>query len=70
MVWIHCDWSTGHFLDHPFMSGHVDSLKRVEIWDAKRSTLMRCYRLIFRYVAEADVIEGSFYIHSEDEHEA
>ena len=34
MVWIHCDSFTGHFLDHPYMAGCVDSLKRVEILEA------------------------------------
>ena len=47
MVWIHCDWFTGRFLDHPHMSGRVDSLKRVEILDVKRSTQMRCSRVIW-----------------------
>lgn len=65
MVWIHCDWSSGPFLDQPYMSGRVDSLKRVEILDAKRSTQMRCSRVIYQFVAEADVTEGSYYVQSE-----
>ena len=69
MVWIHCDWFTSPFLDHPHMAGRVDSLKRVEILDAHRSTQMRCARVIYRFVAEADVREGSFYVHSEIENE-
>ncbi|MGH7975971.1 MAG: hypothetical protein ACREDS_05950 [Limisphaerales bacterium] len=69
MVWIHCDWFGNHFLDHPFMSGHVDGLKRVEILDAKKLTVMRCARLIYRFVAEADVKEGFFYVHSKLEDE-
>lgn len=67
MVWIHCDWSTRRFLDHPHMSGRVDSLKRVEILDAKRSTQMRCSRVIYRFVAETDVSEASYYIRIEIE---
>src|SRR5689334_4179020 len=59
MVWIHCDWLTGHFLDHPHMSGRVDGLKRVEILGANRSTPMRCSRVIHRFVAAADVKEGA-----------
>jgi len=69
MVWIHCDWFTSHFLDHPYMSGRVDSLKRVEVLDAQRSTQMRCARVIYRFVAEADVTEGSYYVHSGIENE-
>jgi hypothetical protein len=65
MVWIHCDWFTSPFLDHPHMKGHVDSLKRVEILDADRSTQMRCARLIYRFVTDVDVTEGSYYVHSE-----
>ena len=52
MVWIHCDSFTSRFLEHPFMSGRVDSLKRVEILDSKKSTQMRCARLIYRFVGD------------------
>jgi hypothetical protein len=69
MVWIHCDWFTSHFLDHPQMSGRVDGLKRVEILDSQQATKMRCARLIYRFVAEADVKEGSYYVRSEFENE-
>ncbi len=69
MVWIHCDQSTGHFLDHPHMSGRVDCLKRVEILGAKGWPLMRCSRVIYRFVAEANVTEGSYYSHNEIEND-
>ena len=69
MVWIHCDWFNGHFLDHPHMSGRVDRMKRVEILDAQRSTQMRCARIIYRFVAEADATEGSYYVRSRIENE-
>jgi hypothetical protein len=69
MVWVDCDWFTCRFLDCPHMSGRVDTLKRVEVLDAKRSTMMRCSRLIYRFLQEADVAEGSFYVQSEVENE-
>jgi hypothetical protein len=61
MVWIHCDWVATNFLDRPHLFGRLDSLKRVEIMDVKRETRMRCSRLIYRFLSEAEVAEGSFY---------
>src|SRR5262245_36495197 len=48
LVLIDCEWFTFGFLHNPFFeAGRVDSLKRVEIWDYQKSTLMRCARLIY-----------------------
>jgi hypothetical protein len=69
MVWIHCDSIAGHFLDHPHLSGRVDSLKRVEVMDAEKSTQMRCSRLIYGFLPEGRVMEGSFYAQHETKSE-
>jgi hypothetical protein len=61
MVLIDCDWHGSRFLDNPCMSGSVDSLKRVQIEDAKGATVMRCSRLIYRFLPADNVVEGRYY---------
>jgi hypothetical protein len=61
MVWIHCDWVEGYFLEHPQLSGRVDRLKRVEILNDWKRTDMRCARLMFRFLPEEEVSLGSFF---------
>lgn len=71
MVWIHCDWFSSQFMDYPHLSNsRIDSLKRLEIRNADGSVQMRCSRLIYRFVAETDVTEGSYYVRSEYENES
>jgi hypothetical protein len=56
MAFIHADSFTSDFLDQPFVGGRVDSLRRVELTDAKGRTLLRCGRMIFRFRAEQPCI--------------
>ena len=57
MVFIDCDWLSSTFLEHPFFTGRVDSLKRVEVMESDGAMAMRCSRLIYRFVA--DLASGS-----------
>jgi len=50
MVFVHCDCVSGDFLDKPFVVGRVDTLKRVEIWNGRGAAVMRCARLIYRFL--------------------
>ena len=61
LVFIDCDWYDGGFLDQPFFSGRVDRLKRVELWHDDKTIVMRCSRLIYRFLQEADVVMGTYY---------
>lgn len=61
MVLIDCDWHGSRFLDKPSMSGRVDTLKRVQIEDAWGATVMRCSRLIYRFLPADHVVEGRTY---------
>ena len=60
LIFIQCEWFTFSFLQSPFFHGHVDSLKRVEIWDHTKSTLMRCARLIYRVHLASESIGPGF----------
>lgn len=55
MVWIHADSFNSYFLDSPHLRGKVDSLKRIEIECPHDGTEMRCGRLIYRFLNEAEV---------------
>ena len=61
MVFIDCDSYSSHFLDRPYMSGRVDSLKRVVIEDHKGDIAMRCSRLIYRFLSAERVTDGQYY---------
>jgi hypothetical protein len=61
MVLIDCDLLGSRYLDQPYMSGRVDNLKRVYIENAEGSTVMRCSRLIYRFLLDESVNEGQFY---------
>ncbi|GAA5496404.1 hypothetical protein Rhal01_02587 [Rubritalea halochordaticola] len=50
LVLIDCDWYSVSFIENPYFSGKVDSFKRVEVMDFNNSTVMRCSRLIYRFV--------------------
>lgn len=59
-VLIDCDGFDCSILEHFYLSGKVDSLKRVDIRDAKRSTVLRCSRLIYRFVQQQYMPDGLY----------
>jgi hypothetical protein len=64
MVFIDCDRCGPRFLDNLHMNGRVDSLKRVEIENYDGETVMRCSRLIFRFLEDnedSDLYQGDYY---------
>ncbi len=61
MVFIDCDHYSQGFLDHPFMLGRVDILKRVEIENEEGSMMMHCSRLIYRFLSDEDLRKGLYY---------
>lgn len=61
LVLIDCDCLDPSFLENMFFRGRVDTLKRVEAWDSNKSTLMRCSRLLYRFVEGHVVRPGSYF---------
>lgn len=55
LVLIDCDWFYFSSLRHLRMQGKVDSLRRVDLQDEKKSTLLRCSRLIYRFLTQDEV---------------
>lgn len=51
LVLIDCDHYSDSFIENPFFTGRVDTLKRVEVTDARGTTRMRCSRLIYRFLS-------------------
>jgi hypothetical protein len=51
MVFIHTDSIVGDFLERPVLGGRVDSLRRVELRDFGGRVLLRCGRLLYRFLA-------------------
>jgi len=66
MVFIHCDWFCSSFAEKVSMKGRVDTLKRVDIQDRKKSTLMRCARLIYRFFGAEHMPGGTYFRHSDN----
>jgi hypothetical protein len=54
LAFIHCDRYGAAALEHMRLNGHVDSLKRVELRSSDGDTLLRCARLAFRALDDAD----------------
>jgi hypothetical protein len=50
MVFIHVDSIIGDFLERPVLGGRVDSLRRVELRDSGGRVLLRCGRLLYRFL--------------------
>ena len=61
MVFIDCDHYSSMFLDSIYMSGRVDDLMRTEIYNAKKSMVMRCSRVIYRFLSNEQVSRGQKY---------
>jgi hypothetical protein len=61
MVFIDADWTSLSYLTEPFVSGRVDSLKRVYIEDHKGDTRMRCSRLIYRFLSAEPIHRSGRY---------
>jgi hypothetical protein len=50
LIFVDCDQFSGwHFRDF-FLRGRVDSLKRVELQDLDRENVLRCSRLLYRFL--------------------
>ena len=64
LVLIHCDWAPAHAIDRLHMMGRVDSLKRVEIVTGT-STMVRCARIIYRFLDEDKVHSFTYFRHSD-----
>lgn len=50
MVFIHVDSIAGDFLERPALGGRVDSLRRVELRDFGGRVMLRCGRLLYRFL--------------------
>lgn len=48
---IHSDSIAGDFLERPVFSGKVDSLRRVELRDFGGRVLLRCGRMVYRFLS-------------------
>ncbi len=56
MVFIHTDSVVGDFLERPVLGGRVDSLRRVELRDFGDRVMLRCGRLLYRFLATRPTI--------------
>lgn len=61
MVLIDCDYLNMYFIENISFQGYVDRLKRIEITDKKSSLLMRCSRMIYRFLKEDEIIKGTYF---------
>ena len=50
LVFIHADSINGAFLERPVLNGRVDSLRRVELRDFGGRVMLRCGRLLYRFL--------------------
>ena len=62
LVLIDCDDYSVDFIENPFFTGRVDTLKRVEVTDYKEVTRMRCSRLIYQFLSLPDHPYGQLYL--------
>jgi hypothetical protein len=60
LAFIHCDWVGANAFEDLTLRGRVDVLRRVVLREDDGSDLLRCARLIYRWLAEANT-EGSLY---------
>ncbi len=49
IVLVDCDRYCSGFISSPYFRGQVDSLRRIEVHDARGTIQMRCSRLIYRF---------------------
>lgn len=61
LVFIDCDHIGSNALEAPHLGGRVDQLKCVEIYNAADSMILRCSRLIFRWLPELECARGAFF---------
>lgn len=61
MVLIDCDYLNMYFIENISFQGYVDRLKRIEITEKKSSLLMRCSRMIYRFLKEDEIIKGTYF---------
>lgn len=54
LVFIHCDWIGENAFERLCLQSHVDTLRRVELCAHDGAILVRCARLVYRWLAEAD----------------
>jgi len=55
IVFIDADYASLSYLIQPCFNGRVDALKRIYIEDTIGNTMMRCSRLIYRYMPEEPI---------------
>jgi hypothetical protein len=60
LVFIHCDWIGANAFERLCLQGRVDTLRRVELSTEDGDVLVRCGRLLYRWLAEASTT-GDFY---------
>lgn len=60
LVFIHCSSIGANAFEGLCLQGHVDTLRRVELRTDDGVTLVRCARLIYRWLSEASTT-GDFY---------
>jgi hypothetical protein len=66
MVFVDCDHASPHYLTNTFIAGRIDSLKRIEVFDWKNDLVMRCSRLIYRFLDEAPALRSGRYFRNKN----
>lgn len=64
IVLIHCDHYTSNCFENIHFAGSVDSLKRVEIRSYDDSVILKCARIIYRWLALDEPLRGSYFRHA------
>lgn len=65
IVFIYCDWISADFFRDFHLSGRVDPLRRIVIQDQEKSALLRCSRLVYRFLDSIDLVRGSYFKNSD-----
>jgi hypothetical protein len=60
LVFIHCEWVGANAFEHLALRGRVDTLRRVVLREQDGPDLLRCARLIYRWLPQAST-GGDFY---------
>lgn len=60
LAFIHCEWVGANAFEHLTLRGRVDTSRCVVLHEQDGSDLVRCARLIYRWLPEAST-EGDFY---------
>lgn len=69
LAFVDCDRTNIHFLTHLFVKGRIDGLKRVELEDGKGQAVLRCSRLIFRFLSESQEMWSGHYFRNQGDAE-